>query len=81
MGRAVELLVAVRGDEHDVFEMRPADVGPVGQHDARLEADHHVLGEREVDGLVHERLAMEAEAELVPGIAAVEGLARSRPRR
>src|SRR5262245_61009196 len=52
--------------------MRTADIRAVAQHDARLEADHHVLGELEVGHLVYQRFAVQAVAELMPGVAAIE---------
>ena len=68
----VHLLVAIRGDDHHILEMRAADVGAIRQHDPRLEADHHIFADLDVDVPVHERLAVQAETKLMPGIAAVE---------
>src|SRR5262249_27029798 len=75
---AVDLLVAALRHDHHVLEVRAADVGAVGKHDARLEAHHHVLDHHEVDVLVDQRVAVQAVAELVTGVAAVEVVAPAR---
>ena len=63
-GSGVEPLIAVFRNHGDIFDMCSADIRPVGQDDPRLEAHHHVLDDFERDGLVHQRVAVQAEAEL-----------------
>src|SRR4029079_7203227 len=71
-GRLVDLLATLRRDHDDVFKMRAADVGAVRQHNARLEAHHHVLDDLEIDALVDQRFTVQAVPQLMTSVAAVE---------